>query len=647
MPFDDFFNMEDSNNQLPSFPPKSIREIVRLVDMGKSDEISILEWLDVIENKNQWQQLDKDEANDACRAIWLAICTNFSLGDIAFFKVALALDNRNTSMVSELIDSMEIVRHVPKLDQFSKEKIEWLVLVADKDYRSIAQRCYTHNITPMAVVRKLRLPKANTYQQKLSEKLIKIVSPQLTTRSEQWLEKCFKELVTTKERIIFCEAAIHHFSDYDYGTAIQSLLEEHCLPMSEDSYWYDLTESSKKTLRTNFDISSYYELKMISRKLTSDDGIKELKFEEHEARQIHSRTMFWSNYSSRFNRIRGLLPYKTYDYLQASELHLSEQIESFNSNCEVYIFELNKIIAVEFLRGELSETRFFKNNEWNAKRLFESKELSIDEIREMSQLEVHDHVTSWQYFCEKQLRTKFKLLPNDNIPYFKGLPPAVNTYSPTVGLPKPAQSYLNERAEKLERWMELFWKNEFRTSKYGHQNGLQQKSNVYLGKAQIMQEIGNDEKFEFYISKAANQGNAEAMWQLGKMKVLSNDRSGKMQEYGEGWVLKAAELGHSKAIEASKKITKRDSKLVRYRESSLNRLKSSIGLVPEMAGADLSSYTRSVLISLIKQYLSLSVNMINFSNAAVLLCVLEERNEVISNDFLAQIDVWAQKLKMK
>ncbi len=88
---------------------------------------------------------------------------------------------------------------------------------------------------------------------------------------------------------------------------------------------------------------------------------------------------------------------------------------------------------VEFLRGASSETRIFNNNEWNARRLFEADGLSLDDIRAMSQLDVHDHVIFWQYFCEKLLRTKFKVYPNTNIPYFKGLPPAVNSYSEARG----------------------------------------------------------------------------------------------------------------------------------------------------------------------------------------------------------------------
>ncbi|MBE3868625.1 hypothetical protein HJ160_05895 [Vibrio parahaemolyticus] len=265
--------------------------------------------------------------------------------------------------------------------------------------------------------------------------------------------------------------------------------------------------------------------------------------------------MFWSNYSSRFNRIRALLPELTFDYLVNQGYEPSDQVERLSKEsvyqCEVLIFELDKIIAVEFLRGDLSETRFFKNTEWHAKRLFESADLTIQAIREMTQLDVHDHLTSWQYFCEKLLRTKFKLLPNDDIPFFKGLPPAVNCYNQTRGLPRPEQSYLDERARKLELWLERFWNTEFSTSKYGEQSGLEQKSNVYLSKAHIAKQLGNNEQHELYIKKSANQGNPEAMNQLGQILLKASDVG--LRRHGERWLAKAAVQGHVNAQTLVKK----------------------------------------------------------------------------------------------
>lgn len=555
MPFDDFYNMGLDKVALPSFPPKSLREIIALVDNNKSHKISVLEWLDIVENYQQWQCLSDDEQYNACRAVWQAICVDLTLGDIAFFKAGLAVDGHSSNMVKMLIETMSIVRDIPNLNKLSKQRLDWLLALKQQDFNTLALMCYQSNVIPYAMIRQLRLPKSNRYEKKLSPYIIHQVNEEKITEKDQiWLLSNFDALVTTQECIVFCEELINTFNKASIPKLISQLIQEKCLPTQNETYWYNLQEKTKDILKKRFTISSYYELTAISRILSHENTELDLGFEDHQRRQIHSRTMFWSNYSSRFNRVRALLPNKIYRYVETKFKGLSSQIECFDQDgaqeqSEVFIFELSNIIVVEFLRGELSETRFFKNTEWNAKRLFDDKRLSSAAIREMSQMEVHDHLSTWQYFCEKLLRQKLQVKPNDNLPYFKGLPPAVNQYDAKIGLPKPAHNFLSERALKLEKWVELFWSAEFKTSKYGHQSGLQLKSNLYLSKALIAKQLDNYEEYELFIKKAANQGNPEAMWQLGKSMLLNRKSDAKIRKYGEEWIGKAASFGHVEAVE--------------------------------------------------------------------------------------------------
>lgn len=185
----------------------------------------------------------------------------------------------------------------------------------------------------------------------------------------------------------------------------------------------------------------------------------------------------------------------------------------------------------------------------------------------MSQLDVHDHVSSWQYFCEKLLRTKLKVVPDDNLPYFRGLPPSVNQYNSKTGLIKPDFSYLDERSRKLTPWVERFWQDEFKTAKYGNQSDLQKKSNIYLTKAYTARQLGNEEEYQLYLKKSAEQGNSEAMWELGQTMLLVRNSSAEKRRAGEEWIGKAASLEHEKAVDLAtrfriefQKIEKRDFK---------------------------------------------------------------------------------------
>ena len=323
-----------------------------------------------------------------------------------------------------------------------------------------------------------------------------------------------------------------------------------------------LSHSARVTLKKKFSLSNYFDLKAISSTLYSEKAAEMLGFTVDQTRQIRSRSMFWSNYSSHFNRVRVLLPSASFHFVAERNNGLPPFVDDIDDiddiddkgkcDTEVYIFELRSTIVVEFLRGTLSETRFFKNNEWNAQRLFDAEKLTIFEIRTMSQWEVHDHLPSWQYFCEKLLRTKFKVVPNSNIPYFKGLPPDVNEYKEGEGLiMAPDEEMIAERRYRLELWIEKFWASEVETGKFGELRALEEKSTLYLSKALMAKQLGDQDGYSLFIKKAANQGNSEAMWQLGKLMLLDKRSDANVRKYGEGWVSNAASKGHKEAMETA------------------------------------------------------------------------------------------------
>ncbi|MGD1463665.1 EH signature domain-containing protein [Vibrio harveyi] len=555
--FDDFFDMGKGATVLPSFPPKTLLQIVNLVDAGRADEISIFEWLEVTENTDQWTELTDDQTLDACRAIWMAICCTPVLGDIAFFKVALAIDGKPSSIVPQLLETMSIVRTVNGLDELCSEKIDWLLSLQAQQYRELANVCWNANLTPYYKTKWLRLPLANTYLTQIQQEVCSVIDPQsYDEESDNWLYECFLSLQTTKDRIAFCEHFILRFSKSAYSYLCGKMIEERCLPFNEDCYWYLLRESAKEKLKNQFGLSNYYELHGISRLLSQDNTEDALGFDEQKRRQIHSRTMFWSNYTKHFKRIRALLPESSFHYIAQFNNGLPPFVDilapSESQDSEVYIFELSKLIVVEFLRGGLSETRFFNATDWNLKRLFDSRELSIDDIRSLSQQEVHDHLVGWQYFCEKLLRMKFKLTPTTGKPYFKGLPPSVNSYSEAKGLLlAPDSKMMTERKALLAPWVEQFWNVEFKTGKYGEFGDTQKQSSVYLAKALMAKQLGNHDEYEMFIRQAADNGNPEAMWQLGRTLLLGSRSTPAMRKQGEEWIGKAASFAHHEATETA------------------------------------------------------------------------------------------------
>ncbi|WP_258070309.1 EH signature domain-containing protein [Vibrio jasicida] len=559
--FDDFLEFELGSFILPSFPPKSLREMVRLVRAGKSNEISIFEWLDVIEDQAQWDTLSAEEEVESCIATWQTIGTSYVLGDIVLFKLALSFDGTHTAVVNNLINTIKIARTSKGLEALEKLRLDWLCALKESNFAQLAQYCYTLQLSVAESIKYMRFPQANQYARQINEHLLaSIESGHLNDGDDVWLHRNFINLKTTKQQIEFCEAFILKLDQFNYGELCEEVIVSKCLPNQDDNFWNKLDYSTKQILKKKFKLSNYFDLRSISSALYSEQAAEALGFTEDQIRQIRSRSMFWSNYSSRFERVRVLLPKASFYFVAERNRGVPPFVDDIDEtgllDTEVYIFEVGKTIVVEFLRGALSETRFFKNDAWYSKRLFDSRVLTIAEIRAMSQLEVHDHLPSWQYFCEKLLRTKFMVIPNDNIPYFRGLPPEVNLYQEGVGLiVSPDEKMIKERSDKLESWVERFWESELQTGKFGELGGLEKKSTLYLSKALMAKQLGNQNDYEFFIKKAANQGNAEAMWQLGKIMLLSKRSvsDAKTRVSGEGWVSKAAAKGHREALETAER----------------------------------------------------------------------------------------------
>ncbi|WP_337983909.1 SEL1-like repeat protein [Vibrio inusitatus] len=480
-------------------------------------------------------------------AVWTGIGTNQIVSDIALFKVGLALDGRPSSIVHEIVDSMTIARSVPTPHKLTTLRLDWLISLQSKAYAELAQQALEDNSNIGMYLQKLRLPKANNYTEEVYLELTNCINAQnITDFEDGWLFDNFQAISTTLTRIKVCQSIILEFENYKFGDLCSEIVEKHCLPTQPNSYWGRLSHQAREVLKKKYDLTSYYDLQAISSALYSQRAADELGFTEDEVRQISNRSKFWSNYSSKFNRVRVLLPQGSHDFVHKYNGGLPDFVdvlERSSENIEVYIFELDKLMVVELLRGNVAETRIFKPD----RRLFENGSLSIDTIRSLPQLEVHDHLELWQYFCERLLRINYQIHPNIGTTRFKGLGREMGTYTQDVGLPLPSSEMMSQRKLSLEAWLQKFWEAEIATGKFGKHQDLTSKGSVYLSQAMLAKHLGQVDQFRTLIRQSAEQGNSEAMYRLGQ-SMLRNHRSDReAKQEAESWIVKAAENGHKEA----------------------------------------------------------------------------------------------------
>ncbi|MFH0287498.1 EH signature domain-containing protein [Vibrio owensii] len=559
---------------LPSFPAKSLLQIVELVEQKRYQDIHIFEWLDVLQDEGQWIALDKATLASVLPSVWKGITANSKLSEITFFKIALALDGKKSDIVPGIISSLEIVKnHTQILSRSDSDKARWLLALQCLDLATLARYCYEASCTAEDMLVRYQLPVSNSYSYGISEYLFGCLDvADLNKQDDAWLASYFYSYKVSAHRMDFCRNFILEVGNFNYGERCNEIVERHCLPFSQKSYWNRLPNEAKTILKQKYDLTCYYDLHTISSVLYSEEAADELDYTEFESEQIKSRSLFWSNYSSRFSRVRVLLPAQTYGYLAGCDVDLSDFIHCFSeekeTNVETYIFELEGVIAVEFLRGETTDTRFFKKISINEQQLFDSSSISVDAIRAMSQLEVHDHLEHWQHYCEKLLRLKLGVLPNSGTTQFKGLSVELGRYWDDFGLATLTDEMLLSRQKALQAWIEKFWEAEYATGKFGEISGLAKRSRVYHMKALEAEQLGNKEDYEYLIRKAANQGNPDAMYRTGISILKINRGDRKLKQSGEDWIVQAAKLGHAEAINFVKKFRLKGSENISSTENN-------------------------------------------------------------------------------
>ena len=209
--------------------------------------------------------------------------------------------------------------------------------------------------------------------------------------------------------------------------------------------WAKLSDHAKKALKDWIGAINYSDFNNLVELIQS-----KLSLEGWEENQLRSRKEFWSNYSTRFEQVRILLPQESIDIISS---HLKGSFEPLlydgSDPTEICIFDFGNWFVVELFRGIGSETRFLSKNIENENQLFGLKPLSVKKIRSLGGT-THDHKFCWQFYCERLLRQQ-EIYPDEGTRYFKG-PQNHNQYSPLTGLTKPTRSEQAQRDSKLRYW---------------------------------------------------------------------------------------------------------------------------------------------------------------------------------------------------
>jgi hypothetical protein len=531
---------------IPAYPALRLSQILKLIENGSAEVISVLEWLSVFRDR---LEIDEPaECQRACALLWQAISDDERVCRIALFCAAHYIEGQQDKFPQQLIDTLDIAQ--PLLNGMHLKRICWLIALRDKNFDTCIRMSNQVNASPFEYHTHLSLPSTQQHRSEYVGRILPFIDGGNIQNQLPWLTSCLKQM-TRSEKVTFCDQML-----VDYQRIITPMvtwLKAHCLPDSNDTIWFDLDGHSRSILKKHFKMSSYYSLQSLIDNICEKGTANLLGLSERDVKQLKSRSLFWSNYSENFNQTRLLIPYKTAAVTSWDKtLEVIKLPDTLEENSEVCIFDIGDRILVEVLRGDASELRIFESTSRNKKRLLHDNDLTLRSIRQMACTCIHDHVALWQHFCEQVLRTQHQIYPNSGLLRFKGISKRGATYSVKTGLPVPEDSMFLERLKQLDSWNNAFWGREAKIKGRDLLTALniawQELEQAKLAKLQ-----NNRENYISLLKVAANKGNAEAQYLYGvyQINLPSTYSSNKIQ--AEKLIVQSAKSGYVPAVELATK----------------------------------------------------------------------------------------------
>ncbi|MFS1439367.1 EH signature domain-containing protein [Shewanella sp. 10N.286.48.A6] len=444
---------------LPEVPPRSIDAILSLLELGKADLISLLEWITVFESEEYFNSLSHDEQAMCKRLVWQEIAKQAKVRQIALWRMSLFFDGQKNMIPTALIVNFrESIKAIKNVD---KDRCLLLIALAENKANAIAFYALQASTPPKPMFFRRGLP--NTIQL-LNSALSKLEVVLVTKGFEQYAGHYLKiiqslddierdnavtRLVTVSTKELLAES-----------TQLVQYLKNCYSPTVINSRWNHLSLVTQNILRNVFGAAWFADFKKFIFQLTSPKLADALDLTDRDITQLKSRVTFWSNYQSRFHSFKVFLPLKTSHTIKSFGLHLPEHsiVEGFNHSrfeTELCLLEFDEHIVVEYLRGGSSAVKIYSKSDTKIRSLLATDKIRIDDLSQIEFIKEHDHLIYWQNSCEEMLRTEFQILPDENLRRFlikdadRQEDQFYKTYSRNYGLPQLSYDKRLQRQDAL------------------------------------------------------------------------------------------------------------------------------------------------------------------------------------------------------
>lgn len=467
-----------SHEEVLVFPPKSIDEILAFLKSGNGKALNILDWVALFDLKGQWDEgRDNEEIAKTSANIFDAILVDPRVLHMALFRIAITLDGGINRFPPVLMDHLGLLGG--RVEGVEKQVLELVLAAREDDFNQIAEMAFRHGESLTSLFARLNLPRCTTLLHKswaAVPSLISSLNVNALKLLVPWLDAIWREDPRVSRSAV--ASAVILREDYtSWPEEIFEWLERACKPRAQDSIWPELEDNVRSALGEIISLSEYETVNRFARMILRSKVREMLGFEDYEVRHLGGRAVFWQHYAGRMLSVRLLLSPTTANYLNKHEptfknYEILRQGDNQKDGLvsDLIVLEFESYILVEPLRSPYSEVRAFAKS-FNSKNLLLSEEPpELNQILSSHQDSVHDHISCWQWSCERWLRTELGIEPDENVTTFRIGGKKGVRYSVSDGLEPPPYEWLKERDQKLPDWRLGFISRERALGKYGEGN---------------------------------------------------------------------------------------------------------------------------------------------------------------------------------
>jgi hypothetical protein len=449
------------NLVLPMVPPRSVNDILTLIQSGNDKYISLLEWITLFEQQDLLSDLKTNQSTRCKNLIWECLIQNSNIRHIAFWRMCLYFDGNTEMMPYKLLGNHK--NDLASLVSIDKQKTLVVIAISDNNKEDLAYFALQSSLKPEHLLFKLGLPFKIGIAKESLLSLEKVLAKQGIAKFEQ----CYLNILTSYSDLE-TDAAVSRVinsvnnDDIEDSELLLDYIRQNYAPTSVNTRWKYLNRDTQNKLRELLGTAWFGDFKKFVFQITSQKVAAALNLTEGDINQLQKRVTFWSNYQSRLHSFKIFLPLKTSLIIKNLGIEVQEHsavigFESSRFETELCVLEFDNHIVVEYLRGGSSDVKFFNKSNFQAESLLSSSSLSISYINGMNAVEEHDHVAFWQNSCERLLRTKLNITPDNSLKRFK-IQEATSdkksyeqSYSRATGLPKLTLDKQKIRDEQLRQ----------------------------------------------------------------------------------------------------------------------------------------------------------------------------------------------------